>query len=127
MALKNIKNYGELQMYWRFQLKQALPASRKVIFWRNDADNLTTGPDDIVQYWGAQAQTANGTYLSYIIVTGKSTSKLILSPSDYLYLNKGTTWIWMNKTNGPFTTWRQIYESFTVRPASVDPSRILGA
>lgn len=65
MALKNIKNYGELQMYWRFQLKQALPASRKVIFWRNDADNLTTGPDDIVQYWGAQAQTANGTYLSY--------------------------------------------------------------
>lgn len=60
MALKNIKNYGELQMYWRYQLKQALPQSRKVIFWRNDADNLTTGPDDIVQYWGSQAQTANG-------------------------------------------------------------------
>lgn len=55
MALKNIKNYGELQMYWRYQLKQSLPASRKVIFWRNDADNLTTGPDDIVQFWGAQA------------------------------------------------------------------------
>lgn len=61
MTLKNIKTYGELQMYWRFQLKQALPAARKVIFWRNDADNLTTGPDDIVQYWGAQSQTANGT------------------------------------------------------------------
>jgi hypothetical protein len=40
-----------------------LPQSRKVIFWRNDADNLTTGPDDIVQYWGAQSQTANGKYL----------------------------------------------------------------
>ena len=61
------------------------------------------------------------------LVTGKSTSKLILSPSDYLYLNKGTTWIWMNKTNGPFVTWRQIYQSFTVRPEGVDPSRILGA
>ena len=55
MKLKNIKNYGELQMYWRYQLKQALPASRTVIFWRNDADNLTTGPEDIVQYWGSQA------------------------------------------------------------------------
>lgn len=119
MALKNIKNYGELQMYWRYQLKQALPQGRKVIFWRNDADNLTTGPDDIVQYWGAQSQTAN--------VTGKSTSKLVLSPSDYLYLNKGTTWIWMNKTNGPFITWRQIYQNFTVRPEGVDPNRILGA
>lgn len=119
MALKNIKNYGELQMYWRYQLKQALPQSRKVIFWRNDADNLTTGPDDIVQYWGSQAQTAN--------VTAKSTSKLVLSPSDYLYLNKGTTWIWMNKTNGAFSTWRQIYQNFTVRPDGVDPTRILGA
>jgi hypothetical protein len=62
MTLKNIKTYGELQMYWRYQLKQSLPASRKVIFWRNDADNLTTGPDDVVQYWGAQAMTANGNF-----------------------------------------------------------------
>lgn len=61
------------------------------------------------------------------LVTKNSTSKLILSPSDYLYLNKGTTWIWMNKTNGPFTTWRQIYTTFTVRPDGVDPNRILGA
>lgn len=51
----------------------------------------------------------------------------MLSPSDYLYLNKGTTWIWMNKTNGPFSTWRQIYVNFTVRPEGVDPARILGA
>lgn len=39
-------------------MKQALPASRKTIFWRNNADNLTTGVDDIVQYWGAQADIA---------------------------------------------------------------------
>lgn len=64
MTLKNIKNYGELQMYWRYQLKQFLPSSRKVIFWRNDADNVTTAPDDIVQYWGAQSQTANGKFIS---------------------------------------------------------------
>ncbi len=50
-------------MYWRYHLKQSLPASRKVIFWRNDADNLTTGPNDIVQYWGAQAKTANGKFI----------------------------------------------------------------
>lgn len=89
MALKNIKNYGELQMYWRYQLKQYLPNGRKVIFWRNDADNVTTGADDIVQYWGAQKDTAAGIFYIIYLVTGKSQSKLILSPSDYLYLNKG--------------------------------------
>jgi len=37
MLAKNIKTYGELQMYWRFEMKQALPKGRKVVFWRNDA------------------------------------------------------------------------------------------
>lgn len=33
----------------------------------------------------------------------------------------------MNRTNGPFSTWRQIYENFTVHPAGVDTKRVLGA
>jgi hexosaminidase len=59
MKLKNIKSYGELQMYWRFQLKQVLPPNRKVIFWRNDAQNVTTSETDILHYWGTQTDTAN--------------------------------------------------------------------
>lgn len=54
MQLKNIKNYGELQMYWRYEMKQSLPKERKVVFWLNKAENVTTGPDDILQYWGLQ-------------------------------------------------------------------------
>ena len=42
MKLHNLKNYGELQMYWRFQMKQVLPTNRKVIFWRNDGSDVTT-------------------------------------------------------------------------------------
>ena len=41
-------------MYWRFELKQALPNGRKVVFWRNNAENVTTGPEDILHYWGNQ-------------------------------------------------------------------------
>lgn len=37
MAARGIKDYGELQMYWRYEMKQALPQNRSVVFWRNDA------------------------------------------------------------------------------------------
>jgi hypothetical protein len=58
MKLKNIKNYGELQMYWRYQIKQVLPQNRRAIFWRNDAANVTIGENDILHYWGAQTDVA---------------------------------------------------------------------
>jgi len=45
-------------MYWRFQLKQVLPANRKVIFWRNDGQNVTTSDNDILHFWGAQTDVA---------------------------------------------------------------------
>jgi hypothetical protein len=62
MKLKNIKSYGELQMYWRFQLKQVLPANRKVILWRNDAQNVTFSESDVLDYWGAQTHVAKGNF-----------------------------------------------------------------
>lgn len=62
-----------------------------------------------------------------IIVVANSTSKIVLSPSDFLYLNKGHGNIWLNATAGDYSTWRQIYENFTLFPAGVDRSRILGA
>lgn len=61
MKQKNIHGYGQLVMYWRYQLKQVLPSSRKVIFWRNNAENVTSGPDDILHYWGSQEDVAKGT------------------------------------------------------------------
>ena len=54
MKLKNISDIYELQVYWRYQLKQAIPSSRKVIFWEYDG-KIRAGPDDILQYWGSQA------------------------------------------------------------------------
>lgn len=77
MATKGIKSYGELQMYWRFQLKQVLPANRKVIFWRNDGTDVTTSDTDILHYWGAQTDVAKGKQLSIqlpLIPRAKSSS-----------------------------------------------------
>ena len=45
-------------MFWRYELKQALPKGRKTVFWLNLAEDLVTGPDDILHYWGNQADTA---------------------------------------------------------------------
>ena len=54
------------------------------------------------------------------VVLADTQSKVILSPSDYLYLNKGQSFIWENTTGGEYTTWRKIYENFTLFPAGVD-------
>jgi hypothetical protein len=62
----------------------------------------------------------------YYLVTSTSTSKIILSPSDLLYLNKGQGNLWLNGTQGVYSVWRAIYENFVVFPSGVDKSRILG-
>lgn len=79
MAKNNIASYGALQMYWRKQLKSVLSAGKKVVFWRNDGHDVTTEADEAVQFWGSQADTAK--------ITANTTSKIIMSPSDLLYLN----------------------------------------
>jgi hypothetical protein len=42
-------------------------------------------------------------------VVGKSDSRVILSPSDHLYLNTGFGNIWFNTSAGTYSVWRQIY------------------
>lgn len=50
----------------------------------------------------------------------------MLSPSDFLYLNAGQGFT-TGDPYGHFSSWRMIYENFTVFPAGVDRTRILGA
>lgn len=45
MAKNGIRNYGELQTYWRRQIKQAFNPNRKVIYWVNEATDLITEAD----------------------------------------------------------------------------------
>lgn len=63
MKAHGINNYGQLQMYWRSELKSVLSADRKVIFWLNVAVNVTTSGNDILQYWGDQASVADSIYI----------------------------------------------------------------
>lgn len=52
MNIHHITTYGELQMYWRKEIRSVL--AKGVAFWKNTADNVTTAPDDILHYWGNQ-------------------------------------------------------------------------
>jgi hypothetical protein len=58
---------------------------------------------------------------------GNSTSRIILSPSDFLYINKGFGNIWFNSSAGTYSVWKQIYKRFNVFPEGIDKSKILGA
>ena len=49
-------------MYWRRQINAVLPVDRRAIYWRNDAAGVTVTGDDILHYWGNQADTAKSTY-----------------------------------------------------------------
>jgi hexosaminidase len=59
MLAHNIKSYGELQMYWRKELRKNLSPTRKVVFWKNTNGNVSIGEDEVLHYWGAQNATAD--------------------------------------------------------------------
>ena len=63
----------------------------------------------------------------FYVVLGNTTSRVILSTSDYLYINKGIGNIWFNSSAGSYITWKQIYQGFEIFPQGVDKSKILGA
>jgi hypothetical protein len=58
---------------------------------------------------GERKVTLPKVIIYFILVVGNSTAQLILSPSDWLYLNKGQGNIWLNTTAGSYSVWRQIY------------------
>lgn len=41
--------------YWRFELKQILPASRKIIYWIDQSQKYPTSEKDVLQYNGVAA------------------------------------------------------------------------
>lgn len=71
--------------------------NRKIIFWRNDDDRITISNDQIIHYWGAQKDCAS--------ITFATQAKIIVSPSDYLYLNSGQGFV-TGKPFGHYSTWR---------------------
>ena len=65
MKLHNIKNYAGLVDYWRYEIKQILPASRKVIYWVDKVQNYSFGEKDIIQFNGNSTQDlVSGKYLN---------------------------------------------------------------
>lgn len=66
-------------------------------------------------------------YFLVVLVLGNSTSRIILSPSDFLYINKGFGNIWFSNSAGAYNVWKQIYQGFNLFPPGIDRNKILGA
>ena len=60
MKLHNIKDYSGLVEYLRFKVKQALPSSRKVIYWIDGARDYSAAEGDILQFKGHSADLPEG-------------------------------------------------------------------
>ena len=60
MRKQGIQDYGELQMYWRDQLKSTMFPERRVVFWRNNAQKVKIDENDILHFWGSQSEVAKG-------------------------------------------------------------------
>lgn len=66
-------------------------------------------------------------FILFYKVLGNTTSRVILSTSDYLYIDHGIGNIWFNTSAGNYITWKKIYQGFQIFPEGVDKSKILGA
>ena len=75
-------------MYWRGQLKSVVSTSKKVVFWRNDGHDVTTTANEIVHYWGSQADTAKSTLFDIQSLQIQQ-AKLFCPPQIYFISIKG--------------------------------------
>jgi len=103
MDKNNIKDYKELQSYFRKRIHPYVEDSRTRVYWFNkDAMAVGVEPADYIHYWDSIAH-----YDDLKIVN----NKIIFSSYDQLYLDCGSatnligtpTWCALN-------TWRNIYK-----------------
>ena len=82
MAKNKIKDYEELQLYYRKRQKKILREinDKKAIYWANEEINLDVEPDDIIQWWGESWDIQQ--------LKGKD-NPIILSYWDIAYLDTG--------------------------------------
>jgi len=115
MSEHGIEDYNALQVYYRNQQRQFVTNKTK-LYWANEVQHIPPQPDDIIHFWGP-SDTIN--------LLADLPNKIILSPTDFLYINSGFGFIWGNFA-GTMKTWRDVY-AFNPLPEGIDPSRILGA
>ena len=112
MQENNIKDYLALSTYYRQRQKtmwRNISATKKSIYWANEAIDLPLAEDDVVQWWGL---TSN---LSRLV--GRP-NEVILSNYDLTYLDVG----FGNRNGIPYRTyitWRDIYK-FSARQEGVN-------
>lgn len=115
MAENNISSGVQLQQYYKDRVKTLLPRDKTAMFWFNDA-NFEYDPSDILHFWAADK---NYEFLS------NYSNKVVLSTSNYLYIDVGYGNGFGNPSWGPFSTWKNIY-SFNPFPKEIERERVLG-
>lgn len=121
MLLHNFKTVEQLQLYWQKELRKNMGISKKVIYWRSQAPELTLEEGVVIQYNGKQGEIGG--------LANKTKNKIILSPSDILDLStsRGTERGDVDPSKRKYSTANQIYKNFQPFPMEIDAERILGA
>ena len=86
MDAKEIKDYPALASYYRKQQKSlyrsTISSNKKVIYWTNEDIDLPVQDDDVLHWWGDQANQGR--------LAGRK-NQVIMSNYDILYLDSGFT------------------------------------
>ncbi|KRW98213.1 Glycoside hydrolase, superfamily [Pseudocohnilembus persalinus] len=117
MDLNGIKNYKELEMYFR-EKQASYFQDKNLIYWLNGASgDVKFRENDLIQYWDEQS--------TYDMLK-KFDNEVILSTYDYLYLDcgQGDQQGWDSWCD-PYKTWKHIYQ-FDPKAADIG-DRVIGA
>lgn len=116
MNFSNLSTVFDLQDYYAKRERTFLKPSKRAIYWSIDSV-FHYNENDILQFWGES---------QYYFQIKNYTNPVILSPSNYLYLDVGCGNLYGDKSWSNFVTWKDIWQ-FNPYPPEIEKSRILGA
>lgn len=104
MAQNGIKDYHELQIYYRNRQKQIwrnISKTKNASYWANEEINLPTQSDDYIHWWGVSKNVRS---------LENRTNNIILSNYDVTYLDIGFGGRMGGTYGSSIETWKQMYD-----------------
>ncbi len=102
MAANSIPDYESLHIYYRERQKQlwrSISPRKRVIYWANEDIDLPVQEDDLIDWWGVEANVGQ--------LVGRK-NEIILSNKDVTYLDYGFNNMYGN-VYGVYADWRKMY------------------
>lgn len=115
MKLHNIRDYQQLQEYWRGQLREMVVPGTRLIFWDS---GLAASPQDLLQVTASYSAIGARAKLSG--------NQLILSPKNLLDLSVGLGDSQGLPESATYVPWEWVQWYFKLEIKGLEPARLLG-